>query len=240
MGTSATKKQLNIYEKLSNIQIELKAKKSQYNNFGKYYYRSCEDILEAVKPLCNKNRTTLIIGDEVTLIGDRTYIQAICRLNDWDSDMAIISKAFAREDISKKGMDLSQLTGSTSTYARKYALNGMFNIDDSKDSDDPIIETEAKEKAKNYNQKTEENKKTQRPKTVKGLDGKMKPIITEETFKKIVSEVKKDEAGLKEIVNATRQGRKVSEITEEEGKCLLDLIATTKKQRNVEDEKLEF
>lgn len=109
-----------------------------------------------------------------------------------------------------------------------YAGEDLPNVESSLNEEKDTKKTDVKEKP------------TQRPKTVKGLDGKMKPIITEETFKKIVSEVKKDEAGLKEIVNATRQDRKVSEITEEEGRGLLDLIATTKKQRNVEDEKLEF
>jgi hypothetical protein len=126
---------MNIFEKLSAIQNELKAPKNQYNSFGKYNYRSCEDILEGVKPLCRKYRTTLIIGDTLELIGDRYYIKAIATLYDLDSDKSISNTAYARESENKTGMDASQITGATSSYARKYALNGLFNIDDTKDAD---------------------------------------------------------------------------------------------------------
>ncbi len=125
----------NLKEKLSLIQNELKAPKNQYNSFGKYKYRNCEDILEAVKPICNKYRTTLVVEDEVCMGGDRYYIKAIATLYDWDSDGQFIVNAYAREELEKKGMDASQLTGATSSYARKYALNGLFNIDDTKDTD---------------------------------------------------------------------------------------------------------
>ena len=126
---------MNIYEKLSAIQNELKAPKSQYNSFGKYKYRNCEDILEAVKPLCKENKATLVIEDEIQLVGERFYVKAIATLYDQESDYAVHSIAFAREEESKKGMDGSQVTGASSSYARKYALNGLFNIDDTKDSD---------------------------------------------------------------------------------------------------------
>lgn len=124
-----------LMEKLSCIQNELKAPKSQYNSFGKYNYRNCEDILEAVKPLCMKYRTTLIVSDEIQVIGTRIYVMAIATIKDWDSENATHTTAYARESETKKGMDDSQITGSTSSYARKYALNGLFNIDDTKDSD---------------------------------------------------------------------------------------------------------
>ena len=126
---------MEIYKKLLGIQIELKAPKSQFNAFGKYSYRSCEDILEALKPLLNKYQSTLMMSDEVILIGDRYYIQATAKLIDTETGEMVESKALAREDDSKKGQDLAQLTGSTSSYARKYALNGLFSIDDNKDSD---------------------------------------------------------------------------------------------------------
>ena len=119
----------SIYEKLSAIQIELKAPKNQYNKFGQYYYRSCEDILEAVKPLCNKNELTLTISDEIICIEGRYYVKATAILSDWSNGEMIQNVSYARESESKKGMDDSQVTGSTSTYARKYALNGLFNID---------------------------------------------------------------------------------------------------------------
>jgi hypothetical protein len=127
--------EMNLKEKLSFIQNELKAPKSQYNSFGKYKYRNCEDILEAVKPICKKYRTTLVVEDEIVMVGDRYYVRAMASLDDWDSDDFIDVRAFAREEAEKKGMDASQVTGATSSYARKYALNGLFNIDDTKDTD---------------------------------------------------------------------------------------------------------
>lgn len=117
----------------SNIQFELKAPKGQYNSFAKYHYRSCEDILEAVKPLLKKYNATLTIEDNVVLIGDRYYVKATATLRS-DKD-SISSSAFAREQSEKKGLDESQITGTASSYARKYALNGLFCIDDTKDAD---------------------------------------------------------------------------------------------------------
>lgn len=159
---------MNICEKLSNIQNELKAPKGQFNKFGGYKYRSCEDILEAVKPICKKYNTTLVLSDEIVVLGESTptvytenyydkdlkkenvrtivlgnqryYIKAIATLynNEPDKNGAIQkieNTAYAREEESKKGMDGSQITGTASSYARKYALNGLFNIDDTKDAD---------------------------------------------------------------------------------------------------------
>lgn len=127
---------MNIYKKLAAIQNELKAPKNQFNDFGDFYYRNCEDILEAVKPLCRKHETVLILKDEIRNIGERYYVTAIAELIDIEKpDDRIIVQAHAREEESKKGMDGSQITGASSSYARKYALNGLFNIDDNKDSD---------------------------------------------------------------------------------------------------------
>jgi hypothetical protein len=131
---------MNIYEKLSNIQAELKAPKGQDNTFGHYKYRSCEDILEAVKPLCIKNKVVLTISDTLEHIGDRYYIQANATLTDIENIENVTNKyvgslAYAREEETKKGMDGSQITGTASSYARKYALNGLFCIDDTKDAD---------------------------------------------------------------------------------------------------------
>lgn len=134
----------NIYEKLSLIQVELKTPKNQYNSFGKYKYRNCEDILESAKPICNKNRTTLTIHDDIVLKGERYYVEATATLHDWDSSNEITVRALAREEDSKKGMDASQVTGATSSYARKYALNGLFNIDDTKDTDTEEHQTQKK------------------------------------------------------------------------------------------------
>lgn len=127
---------MNINKKLMNIQMELKAPKGQYNSFGKYKYRSCEDILEAVKPLLEKNNCTLTINDTLEYIGDRYYIKATAVLMDIEDDEQIITNCgYAREELEKKGMDGSQITGTASSYARKYALNGLFLIDDTKDAD---------------------------------------------------------------------------------------------------------
>ena len=124
---------MTFYEKLSDIQMRLKAPKSQYNSFGKYNYRNCEDILEAVKPLLNEHKLYINISDSVEPIGGRYYIKAVVTVSDGEN--SISSQAYAREEESKKGMDGSQVTGASSSYARKYALNGMFAIDDTKDSD---------------------------------------------------------------------------------------------------------
>ena len=154
---------MNVQEKLMNIQTELNAPKSLFNKFGNYSYRSAETILEAVKPLLAKYKAILIMSDEIVSIGEhdpllfkeevydnkakkmkeetrvtgnqRYYVKATATLIDTEKDMRISTTAYAREEESKKGMDLSQLTGSTSSYARKYALNGLFAIDDTKDSD---------------------------------------------------------------------------------------------------------
>ena len=119
---------------LVNIQNELKAPKSNFNSFGKYRYRSAEDILTAVKPLLAKYSCTMTITDEVVFIGGRFYIKATATITDEDGNTESVS-AFAREDESKKGMDGSQITGTASSYSRKYCLNGMFLIDDTKDAD---------------------------------------------------------------------------------------------------------
>lgn len=124
---------MNLHEKLVNIQQNLKAPKNQFNSFGKYHYRSCEDILEAVKPLLNG--AILTITDDIVLIGDRYYVKAHVALIDSDGESIVSATAFAREEQDKKGMDGSQITGAASSYARKYALNGLFLIDDTKDAD---------------------------------------------------------------------------------------------------------
>ena len=142
---------MNIYEKLLKAQVELKAPKGQYNSFGKYKYRSCEDILEALKPVLDKLKLALFISDEIVEVGGsyklekkdetvetvgRKYVKAtITLVNIEKPDEIIKTSALAREEETKKGMDSSQITGASSSYARKYALNGMFMIDDTKDSD---------------------------------------------------------------------------------------------------------
>ena len=126
---------MGINEKLLEIQTELKAPKSQYNSFGKYKYRNCEDILEALKPLLAKVKAAVVITDEIVNIAQRFYVKATVRLINVENEEVIETSAYAREPENKKGLDESQITGSTSSYARKYALNAMFAIDDTKDSD---------------------------------------------------------------------------------------------------------
>ena len=126
---------MNIQEKLTTIQLDLKAPKSKRSNFGNYNYRSCEDILEAVKPLLAANMCSLTLDDDILCIRDRVYVKATATLTDHAEGATISTHAFAREAETKKGMDESQITGTASSYARKYALSGLFAIDDTKDAD---------------------------------------------------------------------------------------------------------
>ena len=121
-------------KELLQIQSELKAPKGQFNAYGKYKYRSCEDILEAVKPILKKNNCTLLLSDSLVYVGDRYYIKATATLVNAEGK-SVSTEAYAREEETKKGMDASQITGASSSYARKYALNGLLCIDDNKDSD---------------------------------------------------------------------------------------------------------
>ena len=124
---------ITFQQKIVAIQSMLKAPKGQYNSFGKYNYRSCEDILEGVKPLLSEQELILTIEDSIEMIGDRYYVKATATITDGTN--SISTSAYARESLDKKGMDASQVTGATSSYARKYALNGLLAIDDTKDAD---------------------------------------------------------------------------------------------------------
>lgn len=126
---------MNAYTKLFNIQQKLKAPKNQFNKFGGYAYRSCEDILTALKPLLKKQQAMILINDEVVEVGGKNYIKATVKFIDIETGETVETSALARESEAKKGMDASQITGSCSSYARKYALNAMFAIDDTKDAD---------------------------------------------------------------------------------------------------------
>ena len=142
---------MNVYEKLIKVQAELKAPKSKFNSFGKYKYRSLEDILEGVKPLLEKNKASLVIADSIEQVGDRYYLKATATFIDTENGESVSNSALARESADKKGQDDSQITGTASSYARKYALNGLFLIDDTKDADtdEAHVEKEARaEKAK--------------------------------------------------------------------------------------------
>lgn len=149
----------NIYEKLLSVQNMLKAPKSQYNAFGKYNYRNCEDILEAAKPLCKEVKAVVFLTDKIEVIGERYYVKATALFIDVESGHQLQAVAYAREEENKKGMDGSQVTGASSSYARKYALNGLFDIDDTKDSD--TTNTHGKEE--NNTKKTDKPKALAKP-----------------------------------------------------------------------------
>lgn len=138
-------------KELIEIQKKLKAPKGQYNSFGKYKYRSAEDILEAVKPLCHENNCTLTLSDTLENIGDRYYIRATVSITNGTETVSV--SAYARENETKKGMDGSQITGTASSYARKYALNGLFCIDDTKDADTDEYKRQSTGNSKKESQK---------------------------------------------------------------------------------------
>mgnify|MGYP003367402379 CR=1 FL=1 len=177
-----------IHQKLIAIQTELKAPKSQFNKFGGYNYRNCEDILEAVKPLCAKHDVVPLLSDEIVMIGERYYVKGIAKITDGKDE--IITTAFARESFDKKGMDESQITGSASSYARKYALNGLFCIDDTKDAD--FMDNSQNKKPASTPAQTTKPKETH----VKGYDEfvalqKSKKVPPAEITKYIAAEFKK-------------------------------------------------
>jgi len=137
-------------KELLNIQSELKAPKSQYNSFGKYKYRNCEDVLEALKPLLKKNKCTLYISDNIIEVGGLIFVEAIATIkNEKDQEVAVSAQAGINPN--KKGMDIAQSFGSSSSYARKYALNGLFLIDDTKDADTEAPQPKKKEKLTDAN-----------------------------------------------------------------------------------------
>lgn len=145
-----------VYLKLMKVQKELKAPKGQFNKFGNYKYRSCEEILEGVKPLLSENKAIILLNDEIVLIGDRYYIKATATFVDAETGDKVEVSAKAREAENKKGMDASQVTGATSSYARKYALNGLLCIDDTKDADtqDNSASSNKNNKSSNSNPKS--------------------------------------------------------------------------------------
>lgn len=126
---------MTIYEKLLTLQQKLKAPKGQYSDFGGYYYRSCEDITEAAKPLLEEVKAVLLLTDEIVTVGGRIYVKAVAKLLDAESDGVVEVNGYAREAESRPKFDVAQLTGTASSYARKYALNGLFALDDAKDAD---------------------------------------------------------------------------------------------------------
>ena len=164
---------MGVKEKLLTVQAQLKAPKNQFNKFGGFRYRSCEDILEAVKPILKEQGATLIIKDNVVDVGGRIYVEATAVFADTTSDESLYSKAYARESDTKKGMDASQLTGTASSYARKYALNGLFLIDDTKDADTDHFQEQVRATTKKQAKAKEQNTDEVPPEYLPTNDGKV-------------------------------------------------------------------
>lgn len=190
-------KQLDIYQKLAMIQQELNVPKAKWNKFGEFWYRSCEDILMAVKPYLKKYNLLLKVSDKIELVGNWVYITAVAVLTDLDADRYITNEASARESDIKKGMDASQLTGTASSYARKYALNGMFLLDDSKDAD-----TDEFHKEQNVQAGDEPQKK----------NGGNEPLATDNQKRTIVDIYKNDVNAITKILSELGK-KNVNELT---------------------------
>ncbi|WP_241591438.1 ERF family protein [Rosenbergiella epipactidis] len=193
------------YAKLAEIQRTLNAPKNQYNSFGKYKYRSCEDILEGVKPLLNG--LFLSISDEVVMIGSRYYVKAVATITDGESTHT--ASALAREEESKKGMDSAQVTGATSSYARKYCLNGLFGIDDSKDAD--TDEHHHQSKASNHTQSANQQKQKSATPTP---DQVLHSFTTAAANKNTVDELKTAFGKAWEMLKGTDQQSKAKDVYE--------------------------
>lgn len=165
-----------IYEKLMMVQQTLKAPKNQFNKFGNYHYRSCEDILEGLKEPLNKVKAAVTISDEIVCIADRVYVKATATFIDAETGDKIENSAYAQEPADRKGMDSSQITGASSSYSRKYALNGLFLIDDNKDADTNESKIEKEERKKQEKAPTEQDMK----KTEKAyIDSKKQKILAD-------------------------------------------------------------
>lgn len=178
----------NLKNKVAAIQKELKAPKNQYNNFGKYKYRSCEDILEAVKPLLAREGLVMTISDQILEAGSLVYVEATVRITDGEDVVSTTSAAGI--DPTKKGMDISQCFGSSSSYARKYALNGMFLIDDTKDAD-----------ASNTHGKTEVTKTVTKKKATKQVITAMKKAVAEGKKQAVIDRIEDYELSEQDVLD---------------------------------------
>ena len=208
-----------LLQKLLKIQAELKAPKNQYNKFGEFYYRSCEDILSAAKPLCVREGILLYVTDDVKLVGERYYVKATASVTDGEN--TIFAEAYARETESRPKMDAAQLTGSASSYARKYALNGLFCLDDTKDADAM--------KPEESTPKAAPKKKTDKAALLKQIaEGAKKHSISAEDMKIIMKRQYNKESS-KELTEsetadlAANFERYAIEMVEDEGKLMEDI-----------------
>lgn len=226
------KKEKTIYEKLLAVQNELKAPKDKRNNFGGYNFRSCEGILEAVKPLLQEQGLMLTIKDEVVNIGDRYYVRATVLLDDISSNGEIAITALAREEEAKKGMDASQITGTASSYARKYALNGLFLIDDTKDADTDEFHRTTQENGQKTNVATQPNQPPAKKiaLTQKIVDEKLK-FILEQTDKETVKNIYLNLSKMYEINKDTALGGILFKATENK---VLELTKNKENEKNTD------
>lgn len=211
---------MSVFQKLLNVQIQLKAPKSQINKFGGYKYRNCEDILEALKPILAKTNATIFISDEIIEISNRIYVKATVTFVDVESGEQVQNTALAREEDVKKGMDSMQLTGATSSYARKYALNGMFAIDDTKDSD----YFEGDETITKQQKSIKKNDKPVKPETINNT-------ITEKQVKFLY--VKANEHGytieqLKKVVKSSYKLESVKDLNKKQMDSIIERMEKSK------------
>lgn len=206
---------MDIYNTLTAIQNELKAPKNQWNDYGKYNYRSCEDILEGLKPTLKKYEVNLYLTDEIVVIGDRYYVKATARLTNKEGNI-IENTAYAREALDQKGMASMQITGATSSYARKYALNGLFLIDDTKDAD--------------VTTKTEEQLNEE---MIASVDKDLVPHgegMTEQRIKRVHSELERTGVSIETILSAYSV-KDIKDFTEEQYiSCINRLLISKDKE----------
>lgn len=184
---------LNIYEKLSRVQTDLKVGKDNFNSTNNYYYRNLEDILEKLKPLLRKNKLCQIITDEIVSIGDMYYVKAEVSLINMDNPQEKISStSYARESLEKNNLDKSQITGSTSTYARKYALNGLYNISDTYDFDRDIKKANLDDESLKTLYKISKGHEDKAKKILKDYGYRNSLEIRKKDFENIIKDLKKE------------------------------------------------
>lgn len=211
----------NILKKTFDIQQELKVPKNQRNTFGNYNFRNCEDIMEASKPICAKHNCLLTCSDELIQVGDRYYVKATATLFDIDSEESISTSACAREEETKKGMDASQITGASSSYARKYALNGLLQLDDNKDAD-----TNEYKKQQNKGNQKSTVKKVDKP--IEMIDANQIKVIhtlftkIEKSESQVFKNFTNDKA--KENVYNQYKVKSSKELTKENANKMIDLL----------------
>ena len=206
---------MSIHQKLAKIQSELFVPKGKENKFGGYAYRSCEDILKVVKPLCFDNGCSVIISNEMIMVGQKVYCEATVTLTDWETGESVVAKAQAREAESRKGMDDSQVTGSTSSYARKYALAGLFGIDNEKDPD-----------ATNDHVNGDASAKPETKPAAKQASAKYKQAWLAYKAKSHNEDPDAVKANFKKLVEATVKKSDMNAVTDDEWDTVMDLIVT--------------